>query len=149
MFFFCQINIKKKTNTFIVFFYIFKACSIGTFKSTINNKNRCEPCPLNSYTKEKGASSCTCNDGFFRLNSSLLNTPCIGSPIEPQNVTVDDVDQASVKISWKQSHEYANEIVYRIECNHFIEGRLIPCESYITYQPNRTFINGTRYKEND
>lgn len=68
-----------------------------------------------------------------------------GSPIEPQNVTVDEIDQASVKISWKQAADNAPDIVYRIECNHLIEGRSVPCESYISYQPNRTFINGTRY----
>ncbi|CAF0888020.1 unnamed protein product [Rotaria sordida] len=123
---------------------ICKACSIGTFKSTINNNHRCERCPLNSHTKDKGASSCICNDGFFRLNTSLSNSPCIGSPIEPQNVTVDDIDQASIKISWKRSLDSSsNDIVYRIECNRLIEGRLVSCESYITYQPNRTFINGT------
>ena len=69
----------------------------------------------------------------------------VGSPIEPQNVTVDDIDQASVKISWKQPIEPSNDIVYRIECNHLIEGRSVPCESYISYYPNRTFINSTRY----
>ncbi|UJR30946.1 hypothetical protein I4U23_018458 [Adineta vaga] len=122
---------------------ICKACSIGTFKSTISNNQRCEPCPLNSHTKDRGASSCICNDGFFRLNTSLLKSPCIGSPTEPQNVTVDDIDQASVKISWKQPIEYSNDIVYRIECNHLIEGRSIPCESYISYYPNQTFINNT------
>ncbi|CAF0852909.1 unnamed protein product [Adineta ricciae] len=119
------------------------ACSIGTYKSTISNNQRCEPCPLNSYTKDKGASSCLCNDGFFRLNTSLSKSACIGSPIEPQNVTVDDIDQASVKISWKQPIETSNDIVYRIECNHLIEGRSVPCESYISYYPNRTFINST------
>ncbi|CAF3631267.1 unnamed protein product [Rotaria socialis] len=122
---------------------ICKACSIGTFKSTISNNYRCERCPLNSHTKDKGASSCICNDGFFRLNASLSNSPCFGSPIEPQNVTVDDIDQASIKISWKRSIDNANDIVYRIECNRLVEGRLIPCESYISYQPNRTFINGS------
>lgn len=69
----------------------------------------------------------------------------LGSPTEPENVTVDDLDQASIKISWKKPFEYSNDIVYRVECNRLIEGRLVPCESYITYQPNRTFINATRY----
>lgn len=69
----------------------------------------------------------------------------IGSPIEPRNVTVDDIDQASIKISWKRQTENANDIVYRLECNRLNEGRLTPCESYISYNPNRTFINGTRY----
>jgi hypothetical protein len=61
---------------------------------------------------------------------------------------VDDIDQASVKISWKQANDISHDTVYRIECNRLIEGRLVPCESYISYQPNRTFINGTRYSIN-
>jgi hypothetical protein len=60
----------------------------------------------------------------------------IGNPSEPQNITMDEIDQVSVKISWR----HLNDIVYHIECNH-----LVPCESFITYQPNQTFINSSRY----
>lgn len=68
---------KKKITSFF-FLLSFPACSIGSFKSTISNNHRCEPCPLNSYTRDKAATSCLCNDGFFRLNASLFNSPCIG-----------------------------------------------------------------------
>jgi len=57
---------------------IFLVCPIGTYKSTISNDHRCEQCPLNSHTNDKGSSFCICNDGFFTLNSSILNSPCIG-----------------------------------------------------------------------
>ena len=69
---------------------------------------------------------------------------CLASPREPQNVTVEEIDQASVKISWKKPIDNAHDLVYRIECHRLIEGRSVPCESYVIYQPNRTFINGTR-----
>ncbi len=59
----------------------------------------------------------------------------IGIPNEPENVAIDEIDQISVRISWKQ----LNDSLYHIECNH-----ITPCESYITYQPNQTFINGSR-----
>jgi hypothetical protein len=39
----------------------------------------------------------------------------------------------------------SKDLLYRIECNRLIEGRSVPCESYISYQPNRTFINDTGY----
>lgn len=68
----------KKERIDFRFFYFIQACSIGTYKSTISNNQRCERCPLNSHTKDKGASSCICNDGFFRLNASLYNSPCFG-----------------------------------------------------------------------
>ncbi|CAF0812320.1 unnamed protein product [Rotaria sordida] len=116
---------------------ICKVCPLGTYKSTISNNDRCEQCPLNSYTISKGSLSCICNDGFFRLNSSIVNSPCISSPKQPENVTIDDIDQNSVRISWKQAHDN----VYHIECIHFT-----PCESYITYEPNRTFVNGSSIK---
>ncbi|CAF1122630.1 unnamed protein product [Adineta steineri] len=116
---------------------ICKVCPIGTFKSKISNDYRCEPCPLNSHTKDKGSSLCTCNDRFFRLNSSIINSSCISEPSEPENVTIDEIDQISVQISWKQS----NDSIYHIECTP-----LISCESYIIYQPGRTFINGSRVK---
>jgi hypothetical protein len=51
---------------------ILLVCPIGTFKSTISNEHRCEQCPLNSHTKDKGSSLCICNEGFFRLNSSCI-----------------------------------------------------------------------------
>ena len=53
-------------------------CPIGTYKSTISNDDRCKQCPLNSHTKEKASSSCICNDEHFRLNSSIIDSPCIG-----------------------------------------------------------------------
>ena len=53
---------------------ILLVCPIDTYKSTISNANRCEQCPLNSHTNEKGSDECLCNDGFIRLNSS-----CIGN----------------------------------------------------------------------
>jgi hypothetical protein len=71
---FFLLKTKKKHYVFV----FFKACAIGTFKSTINDNHRCDPCPLNSHTKDKSASSCICNDGFFRLNASVFNSPCIG-----------------------------------------------------------------------
>ena len=62
----------------------------------------------------------------------------IGSPSEPEHVTIDEIDQVSVEISWK----HMNDTLYHIECHH-----LIPCESYVIYQPNRTNINGSKYEE--
>lgn len=64
---------------FDLFFCSFvSVCSIGTYKSTVSNNERCQQCPLNSHTIDKGSSLCICNDGFFRLNSSIFNSPCIG-----------------------------------------------------------------------
>ena len=61
----------------------------------------------------------------------------IGSPNEPEHVAIEELDQVSVRIAWKTT----NDSLYHIECHH-----LIPCESYIIYQPNRTHINGSRYE---
>lgn len=77
---------KKKHIFFLLFF---PACPIGSFKSTISNNHRCEPCPLNSYTRDKSATSCLCNDGFFRLNASLFNSPCVGKLSSKKSDTFD------------------------------------------------------------
>ncbi len=53
-------------------------CPIGTYKSTVSNDHHCEQCPLNSHTNDKGAAFCLCDDGFFRLNSSIVDSSCIG-----------------------------------------------------------------------
>ncbi|CAF0738708.1 unnamed protein product [Didymodactylos carnosus] len=99
-----------------------KACAIGKFKNSLGNE-MCYECPLNSHTINNGSSYC--------------------SPTEPQNLTVEEIDQASVKISWKRTAVDLSHIVYRIECNRIIDGHSTPCESYINYYPNRTFLNGT------
>ncbi|CAF0874300.1 unnamed protein product [Didymodactylos carnosus] len=119
-----------------------KACAAGKFKNSIGNE-LCHKCPLNSHTMNNGSSYCNCDDGFFRINASLFTSPCIGSPIEPQNLTVEEIDQASVKISWKRTVNDLSDIIYRIECNRIVDGRSIPCESHVNYYPNRTFLNGT------
>ena len=51
---------------------------MGLYKSTISNEDRCEQCPMNSHTNERGTAVCRCDDGFFRFNSSVENSPCIG-----------------------------------------------------------------------
>ena len=62
----------------------------------------------------------------------------LAHPNEPENVTVDQLDQVSVRISWKQEED----TVYHLECHHSV-----PCESYITYQPNQTFIQASRFEQ--
>ena len=82
--------------------------------------------PLVSVTGSVDASGCA-----YLLSLSLAH------PNEPENVTVDELDQVSAKISWKQSED----TVYHLECHHSA-----PCESYITYQPNQTFIRNSRFE---
>jgi len=59
-------------------FLLILVCPMGTYKSTVSNNQLCQTCPLNSHTIEKGATFCQCNHGFFRLNSSLIDSACIG-----------------------------------------------------------------------
>ncbi len=51
-------------------------CLEGTFKSDIGN-SQCKPCPLNSWTPSNGYKSCICNNGYFRPDENLINSPCI------------------------------------------------------------------------
>jgi len=66
----------------------------------------------------------------------FFSTIDIGNPDEPESIAIDEIDQASIRISWK----YIDARVYHLECH-----QPTTCPTYFIFQPNRTFINSSKY----
>lgn len=51
------------------------ACRIGYYKS-LSTDTTCAKCPPHSYSVWEGATSCTCDRGFFRADNDAASMPC-------------------------------------------------------------------------
>ena len=52
-------------------------CPIGKYKPEISNQQECLTCPDNSWSSNLASNSCTCLDGYYRINTQNTNTSCI------------------------------------------------------------------------
>ena len=51
------------------------ACKIGYYKA-LSTDAACAKCPPHSYSVWEGATSCTCDRGFFRADNDAASMPC-------------------------------------------------------------------------
>ena len=51
------------------------ACKIGYYKA-LSTDATCAKCPPHSYSVWEGATSCTCDRGFFRADNDAASMPC-------------------------------------------------------------------------
>lgn len=134
-------------------------CPQGTYKNESSNQVLCQTCPPNSWSIGKASKSCVCLNGFYRMNTSDLDTECVEYPPEPKNLTVYYLDQATIKLRWESIKNYAAEKVqYKIQCYKCQEKtynfhksyinisntnscfRKSQCENYIKYKPEKNEI---------
>jgi hypothetical protein len=74
-------------------------------------------CPINSWSPQKASKYCPCLSGYFRVNRSDFDSPCIEYPSEPKNLTVYHLDQATIKLRWDAIDNYAaNKVQYKLQC---------------------------------
>ena len=60
---------------FVCFFCFPLACKIGYYKA-LSTDAACAKCPPHSYSVWEGATSCTCDRGFFRADNDAASMPC-------------------------------------------------------------------------
>lgn len=59
----------------LVLFFFPVACKIGYYKA-LSTDATCAKCPPHSYSVWEGATSCTCDRGFFRADNDAASMPC-------------------------------------------------------------------------
>lgn len=57
--------------------FVFLACSIGTYKLSTSNDDRCITCPHNSWSNGPGSTNCQCLSNHYRENESDLPSSCM------------------------------------------------------------------------
>lgn len=50
----------------------------GYYKAKTSNEDKCELCPLNSWSTEGGSSRCECVNNYYREDDSDYLSPCKG-----------------------------------------------------------------------
>ena len=100
----------------------FLACPQGKYKLEASNEQECKYCPINSWTESIGETRCECKDGYYRLDVTEYDAPCIPYPPEPKNLTVYYLDQTSIKLRWDPISNYEQSMVqYKLECFKCVE----------------------------
>jgi hypothetical protein len=79
-----------------------KACHAGTFSVGVSNEP-CLPCPENSVqeaTQIGLTTECPCIQGYYKTPTEGHSVPCTKPPSAPLNVSVSNVTNTSVVLSW-------------------------------------------------
>lgn len=114
-----------------------QVCPPGTFKPSPGSE-LCGPCPTHSTALYRGSTECRCDRGYYRASKDPKWFPCTQPPSAPQNLTIKDVDQSSVLLTWSPPKYLGgrNDTLYRVECEQ--------CPSTTTYLPSSESLNETK-----
>uniref|UniRef100_A0A2K5YP16 Ephrin type-A receptor 2 n=1 Tax=Mandrillus leucophaeus TaxID=9568 RepID=A0A2K5YP16_MANLE len=112
-----------------------QACSPGFFKFEVS-ESPCLECPEHTLPSPEGATSCECEEGFFRAPQDPMSMPCTRPPSAPHYLTAVGMG-AKVELRWTPPQDSGGreDIVYSITCEQCWpeSGECGPCESSVRY----------------
>ncbi|KAF5922058.1 hypothetical protein HPG69_010509 [Diceros bicornis minor] len=111
------------------------ACSPGFFK-TEASESPCLECPAHTLPSPEGATSCECEEGYFRAPQDPLSMPCTRPPSAPHYLTAVGMG-AKVELRWTppQDNGGREDVVYSVTCEQCWpeSGECGPCEASVQY----------------
>ncbi|XP_059784781.1 ephrin type-A receptor 4 isoform X1 [Balaenoptera ricei] len=124
-----------------------QACKIGYYKA-LSTDASCAKCPPHSYSVWEGATSCTCDRGFFRADNDAASMPCTRPPSAPLNL-ISNVNETSVNLEWSspQNTGGRQDISYNVVCKKCGTGdssKCRPCGSGVHYTPQQNGLKSTK-----
>ncbi|XP_070367069.1 ephrin type-A receptor 2 isoform X2 [Equus asinus] len=112
-----------------------QACSPGFFKSEAS-ESPCLECPAHTLPSPEGATSCECEEGYFRAQQDPLSMPCTRPPSAPHYLTAIGMG-AKVELRWTppQDNGGREDIIYSVTCEQCWpeSGECGPCEASVHY----------------
>ncbi|XP_031516423.1 ephrin type-A receptor 2 [Papio anubis] len=112
-----------------------QACSPGFFKFEVS-ESPCLECPEHTLPSPEGATSCECEEGFFRAPQDSMSMPCTRPPSAPHYLTAVGMG-AKVELRWTPPQDSGGreDIVYSVTCEQCWpeSGECGPCESSVRY----------------
>ncbi|XP_075801212.1 ephrin type-A receptor 2 isoform X2 [Microtus pennsylvanicus] len=112
-----------------------QACSPGFFKSEAS-ESPCLECPEHTLPSAEGATSCQCEEGYFRAPEDPLSVPCTRPPSAPHYLTAIGMG-AKVELRWTPPQDTGGrkDIVYSVTCEQCWpeSGECGPCEASVRY----------------
>ncbi|KAK1157237.1 ephrin type-A receptor 2-like [Acipenser oxyrinchus oxyrinchus] len=115
-----------------------QACKPGFFKPDVSN-DACMTCPLHTVPSEEGATSCDCEEGYFRAPGDSVSLDCTALPSAPRNIVAQGTG-AKVQLTWSPPEETGgrDDITYSVTCERcaWEQESCQPCD--LRYEPQAT-----------
>uniref|UniRef100_A0A8C7ZYV7 receptor protein-tyrosine kinase n=1 Tax=Oryzias sinensis TaxID=183150 RepID=A0A8C7ZYV7_9TELE len=122
-----------------------QVCKVGFYRSLLESPG-CSKCPPHSVARQTGATVCTCEDGYYKIESDPSNMACTRPPSAPRNA-ISNVNETSVFLEWSIPLETGGrkDIRYNILCRQVLpEGRgLDECGPNVRFLPRRVALSNT------
>uniref|UniRef100_A0A8C4FCV6 receptor protein-tyrosine kinase n=1 Tax=Dicentrarchus labrax TaxID=13489 RepID=A0A8C4FCV6_DICLA len=93
-----------------------QVCKVGFYRSLLESL-ACSKCPPHSVARQTGATACSCEDGYYKIDSDPPNMAC--TPPSPVSVVrKDHTGKSSIAISWAEP-DRPNGIILEYEIKYF------------------------------
>ncbi|XP_077167572.1 ephrin type-A receptor 2 [Paroedura picta] len=122
-----------------------RACPTGFFKPDISN-SACSKCPLHTWPSSVGATSCPCQDSYFRALSDPVSAPCTRPPSAPQGARAISLG-VKVQLLWSPPQDTGGrqDITYSVTCKQCWpeSEECRPCDASVQYSDQVHTMAGT------
>uniref|UniRef100_A0AAX7T3J2 receptor protein-tyrosine kinase n=1 Tax=Astatotilapia calliptera TaxID=8154 RepID=A0AAX7T3J2_ASTCA len=122
-----------------------QVCKVGFYRSLLESL-ACSKCPPHSVARQMGATACSCEDGYFKLDSDPSNMACTRPPSAPRNA-ISNVNETSVFLEWSIPMDTGGrkDVRYNVICRQVLpDGRgLEECGPNVRFLPRRTGLSNT------
>uniref|UniRef100_A0A669CTN9 receptor protein-tyrosine kinase n=1 Tax=Oreochromis niloticus TaxID=8128 RepID=A0A669CTN9_ORENI len=93
-----------------------QVCKVGFYRSLLESL-ACSKCPPHSVARQMGATACSCEDGYYKLDSDPSNMAC--TPPSPVSVVrKGHTGKSSIALSWAEP-DRPNGIILEYEIKYF------------------------------
>ncbi|CAB1426720.1 unnamed protein product [Pleuronectes platessa] len=120
-------------------------CKLGFYRSLLESAS-CSKCPPHSVARQPGATACSCEDGFYKIDSDPPNMACTRPPSPPRNA-ISNVNETSVFLEWSAPTEAGGrkDVRYNILCQRVLpEGRgSEECGANVRFLPRGLGLSNT------
>uniref|UniRef100_A0A8C6PF43 receptor protein-tyrosine kinase n=1 Tax=Nothobranchius furzeri TaxID=105023 RepID=A0A8C6PF43_NOTFU len=122
-----------------------QVCKVGFYRSQLES-SACSKCPPHSVARQTGATSCSCEDEYHKIDSDPPNMACTRPPSAPRNA-ISNVNETSVFLEWSIPMETGGrkDVRYNILCSRVLpDGRgLEECGPNVRFLPRRVGLSNT------
>ncbi|XP_069466348.1 ephrin type-A receptor 2-like isoform X2 [Ambystoma mexicanum] len=122
-----------------------QACLPDFFKADVSD-SACLTCPPHTLPSAKGATTCPCEEGYFRAAEDPLWLPCSRPPSPPHAIFAVGMG-AKVELNWSQPRSSGgrNDVTYTVICEQCRSDsrECYPCDSSVSYSEVPQGLNGT------
>ncbi|XP_060924882.1 ephrin type-A receptor 5 [Limanda limanda] len=122
-----------------------QVCKMGFYRSLLEAA-ACSKCPPHSVARQTGATACSCEDAYYKIDSDPPNMACTRPPSPPRNA-ISNVNETSVFLEWSVPMETGGrkDVRYNILCQQVLpDGRgLEECGANVRFLPRGVGLSNT------